>query len=61
MAALGQPPGRQPPSLLHKLEALQRCGRAPGPLFAAVPHSGLTPIEDVLDEAADLKSACGGL
>lgn len=44
-----------PASLPHKLEALQRCGRA-GPLFTAVPHSGLTPIEDVVDAAGDLKS-----
>lgn len=48
--------GRPPPSLPHKLEALQRCGRAGAPLFTAVPLSGRVPIEEVLDDAAELKS-----
>ena len=45
------------PSLPRKLEALQRSGRAGAPLFTAVPLSGRVPIEDVLDEAAEMKSA----
>lgn len=52
---MGEPPRRRLQPLPHKLEQLQRCGRAP-PLFTAVPHSGLTPIEAMLDEASDLKS-----
>lgn len=51
--------GRPAPSLPHKLEALQRSGRAWAPLFTAVPLSGRVPIEDVLDEAAEMKSAPG--
>ncbi len=44
-------------SLPHRLDELQRRGRVAGQLFSAVPHSGLTPIESVLDEACELKSA----
>lgn len=49
-------PGRPAPSLPRKLEALQRCGRSGAPLFTAVPLSGRVPIEDVLDDACELKS-----
>lgn len=51
--------GRSGSSLPHKLEALQRCGRAGAPLFTAVPLSGRMSIEDMLDEAAEMKSALG--
>lgn len=52
-------PGRSAPSLPRKLEALQRCGRAGAPLFTAVPLWGRVPIEDVLDDACELKSELG--
>ena len=59
MKAAAKAPARGQRALPRRLLQLETEGRLAAPPFTSVPHSCLARIDDVLDEAGDLKSEPG--